>query len=118
MPTAYLPLLVLQALAVGFTALILAVSFLLGPRRPESHRMVPYESGIRPVQDARRRFPVKFTLVAMLFIVFDVEAVFFYPWAVTYRQLKLFGLIEMLIFVAILLVGYVYIWKRGALEWE
>lgn len=118
MPTEYLPIFVLGALATIIGLLILGISRYLGPRHPHSQRMVPYESGITPQVSARMRFPVKFYLVAMLFIVFDIEAVFFYPWAVTFRQLRLFGFIEMLIFIGILLVGYFYIVKKGALEWE
>lgn len=118
MPTDYLPIFVLGALATIVGLLILAISRFLGPQHPHSRRMVPYESGITPQVSARMRFPVKFYLVAMLFIVFDIEAVFFYPWAVTFRQLRLFGFIEMLIFIGILLVGYFYVVKKGALEWE
>ncbi|HZW32901.1 MAG: NADH-quinone oxidoreductase subunit A [Chloroflexi bacterium] len=118
MPTEYLPIFVLAIIAVGFGLLVLAIAAYLGPRHAHSRRMVPYESGITPQMSARIRFPVKFSLIAMLFIVFDVEAVFFYPWAVIYRQLRLFGFLEMLIFIGILLVGYFYILKKGALEWE
>jgi NADH-quinone oxidoreductase subunit A len=79
---------------------------------------MPYESGMRPIGPGHRRMPVRFYLVAVLFILFDIEVVFFLPWAVVFRQLGLFGLVEMLIFIGILLVGYVYVWKKGALEWE
>jgi NADH-quinone oxidoreductase subunit A len=79
---------------------------------------LPYESGITSQVPSRMRFPVKFYLIAMLFIVFDIEAIFFYPWAVTFRQLRLFGFVEMVVFIAILLVGYFYVVKKGALEWE
>lgn len=118
MPIDYLPIFVLAVLATLFGLLVLVIAAYLGPRHRHARRMVPYESGITPQISARIRFPVKFYLVAMLFIVFDIEAVFFYPWAVTFRQLRLFGFVEMLIFIAILLVGYFYIVKRGALEWD
>ena len=118
MPVEYLPIFVLVAVATLFALAILAVSVYLGPRHPRARRMMPYESGITPQVSARIRFPVKFYLIAMLFIVFDIEAIFFYPWAVTFRQLRLFGFVEMLVFIAILLVGYFYIVKKGALEWE
>lgn len=118
MPIGYVPILVLIVIAVIVALSVLAISLFLGPRRSSSQRMVPYESGIRPVASAHRRYPVKFFLVAMLFIVFDIEAIFFYPWAVTFKQLRVFGLVEMFIFIAILLVGYFYIVKKGALEWE
>lgn len=118
MPQAYLPVLVLVVVASLFGIFALGVSIFLGPHRPGSRHQMPYESGMIPQAPARVRFPVKFYLIAMLFIVFDVEAIFFYPWAVTFRQLGLFGFVEMLLFIAILLVGYFYIVKKGALEWE
>lgn len=118
MPSEYLPIAILMALAFALGCLILGLSYVLGPSRPSSRKSTPYESGIRPLTSARQRFPVKFYLVAMLFIVFDIEAVFFYPWAVAFRQLGLFGLVEMLVFIATLLVGYFYILKKGALDWD
>jgi NADH-quinone oxidoreductase subunit A len=114
----YLPALILFALAVGFAVATVIASRFVGPYRPTREKNMPYECGIEPIGTARERFPVKFYLVAMLFIVFDIEAVFLYPWAVAFRQLRLFGLLEMLVFIALLLVGYVYIWKKGALEWD
>ena len=86
--------------------------------KPTPEKLEPYECGMVPVGGARVRFSIKFYLVAMLFILFDIEAIFFYPWAVIFQRLKVFGLIEMFIFIAILLVGYIYIWKKGAFEWE
>ena len=118
MPVEYLPIFVLIAVASLFGVAALVASVYLGPRHAEARRAMPYESGITPQVPARIRFPVKFYLIAMLFIVFDIEAIFFYPWAVTFRQLRLFGFIEMVVFIAILLVGYFYIVKKGALEWE
>jgi NADH-quinone oxidoreductase subunit A len=114
----YIPILVMVIVATGLAFLLLGLSVWLGPRKPNPRKLLPYESGIEPLDTVRRRFPLRFHLIAMLFIVFDIEAIFFYPWAVIYRQLGLFGLIEMLIFIAILLVGYVYIWRKGAFQWE
>jgi NADH-quinone oxidoreductase subunit A len=91
---------------------------LFGPRKDNAVKSTPYESGIVPFGPGTRRMPVRFYLIAVLFILFDIEVVFFLPWAVTFRQLGVFGLIEMVIFIAILLVGYFYAWKKGALEWE
>ncbi len=118
MTEAYLPILVMMVVAGGFAAIALGVSALLGPRRPNPAKDTPYESGIVPLGDARRRFPVQFYVIAVLFILFDVEVILMYPWAVAARQLGLFGLIEMAIFVAILLVGFVYAWKNGAFKWQ
>ena len=114
----YLPILLtfVAAAAVGLGGA--AVSWLAGPRKPTAIKNEVYESGMVPIGSARIRFPVKFYLVAMLFIVFDVEVVFFYPLAVVYRQLPFYFFIEMLIFMAILLVGYIYIWKQGVLDWK
>jgi NADH-quinone oxidoreductase subunit A len=114
----YLPILVLLIISTVLAAVVIFISTFLGPRRPTRRKLQPYESGMTPLGPAQRRMPVKFYLVAVLFILFDVEIIFLYPWAVTFRQLGLFGFIEMVIFVAILLVGYVYAWKKGALEWE
>lgn len=114
----YIPIaiLFLASTALGFVAILGGV--ILGPRRKNPRKSMPYESGLVPFGQAQRRFPIQFYLVAVLFILFDVEIIFFYPWAVMFRALGLFGFIEMLVFIAILLVGYVYVWKKGALEWE
>ena len=114
----YTPLLFMMGLAVVSAVAMIALSHLLQPRRPTDVKGMPYESGMTPLGGTRDRFSVKFYLVAMLFIVFDIEVVFMIPWAVAFRELGLFGLVEMLIFVTILLVAFVYVWKRGALEWE
>jgi NADH-quinone oxidoreductase subunit A len=114
----YLPILILVILAALFAAGSVLLSSLLGPRRPNPEKLSPYECGVEPVGTAREQFSVKFYLVAMLFIVFDIEVVFMYPWAVVFRQIGLFGLAEMLVFIAILLVGYVYILRKGALQWH
>jgi NADH-quinone oxidoreductase subunit A len=90
----------------------------IGPRRPSEEKLSTYESGMEPVRSARERFSVKFYLVAMLFIVFDIEIVFMYPWAVMFRRLGVFGFVDMLIFIAVLLVGYLYLLKKGALRWH
>jgi NADH-quinone oxidoreductase subunit A len=113
----YLPLLIhiLAALAVALG--IVGLSWLLGKRRPTRAKMSPYECGMAPIGDARQRFSVKFYLVAMLFILFDVEAVFLYPWAVILRDLKMFGFFEMLVYIVIVLVGFFYVWKKGVLDW-
>ena len=114
----YLPILILVILAALFAAGSVLLSSLLGPRRPNPEKLSPYECGVEPVGTARERFSVKFYLVAMLFIIFDMEIVFLYPWAVVFRQLRLFGLMAMGSFLLVLLVGYFYVWKKGGLEWD
>ena len=118
---AYIPVLLVFAFVIANAVLMLGVSHLLSTYRPTAAKSAPYESGMPVLGDARERFSIKFDLVAMLFIIFDIETVFMIPWAVAFRQMKdMSGLliIEMLVFVLILTVGYVYIWKRGALEWD
>ncbi len=114
----YLPILMLFGLATVFAVASVYVASKMGPHKPSPAKEAPYECGITPERLPNERFPVKFYLIAMLFIIFDVEIVFFYPWAVIFRELGLFGLAEMGVFVALLLVAYVYIWKRGGLDWE
>ena len=117
----YVPILLLLLFVVANAVLILVVSGLLSSSRPTDVKLAAYESGMPVLGDARERFSVKFYLVAMLFIVFDIETVFMIPWAVAFQQLRAMGgvlLLEMLTFVLILAVGYVYIWKRGALQWD
>ena len=114
----YLPIAVLIALSVFVAIAAILIGTLLGPRRPSSRKLAPYESGMQPIGPGTRRMPVRFYLIAVLFILFDIEVVFFLPWAVVFRQLGLFGLVEMLVFILILLVGYIYAWKKGALEWD
>ena len=109
-------LFILVATAVGFIAIGLGVLF--GPRHPTSKKSMPYESGMDPIGPGTRRLPVRFYLIAVLFILFDIEVVFFLPWAIVFRQLGWFGLVEMFLFIIILLVGYFYAWKKGALQWE
>ena len=103
---------------VVVSAAILALSAWVGVKRPSQAKLSPYECGSPPVGSARERFSVSFYLVAMLFILFDVEAVFLYPWAVVFKSLKWFGFLEMLLYIAVLLAGYVYVWKKGALDWK
>ena len=117
MLTSYVPVLIMLAVVTAFGVLVVTLSWLVGKRQASSEKLMAYECGNIPEGDARRRFPVKFYIIAMLFIVFDIEAMFLYPWAVIYRSLKLFGLIEMVVFIAILLIGFLYVWKKGALEW-
>jgi NADH-quinone oxidoreductase subunit A len=117
----YVPILLLIAFVVANAVLMLGVSHLLSSYRRTPTKIAPYESGMPVLGDARERFSVKFYLIAMLFIVFDIETVFMIPWAVAFRQLTDMGgvlIIEMFVFIAILAVGYVYIWKRGAFEWD
>jgi len=118
MPADYFPVLVHFIIVVGLAAAILGVSAWVGVRRPSREKLSPYECGIAPVGDARERFSVSFYLVGMLFILFDVEAAFLYPWAVVYRSLKWFGFFEMFLFIVVLFAGFIYIWKKGALDWE
>ena len=118
MLSAWAPILVFMILVTGFALVSVIGSVILGMRKPTPAKQAPYECGMQPVGTARERFSVKFYLVAMLFLLFDIEAVFLFPWAVVYRDLKMFGFLEMVLFIAIVLAGYVYVWKKGALEWE
>ncbi len=115
----YLPIVILAALAFVFAAGSLAASALLRPHRPTPAKLAPYECGIEPERlPAGERFPVKFYVVAMLFIIFDIETIFLFPWAVGFRQLGLFGLVEMAVFIGLVFVAYVYVWKSGGLDWR
>ncbi|HSJ90065.1 MAG TPA: NADH-quinone oxidoreductase subunit A [Anaerolineales bacterium] len=105
-------------LATLVALIAIGLGTLFGPKKDSAAKSMPYESGMNPYGEGTRRMPIRFYLVAVLFILFDIEVVFFLPWAITFRQLGLFGLVEMIIFIVILLVGYVYAWKKGALEWE
>jgi NADH-quinone oxidoreductase subunit A len=117
-PSDYFPVAIIFIIAalIGLGALV--VGLLLRPRRPYKQKLYPYESGNPPVGEPRYKFSVKFYIIAMLFVVFDVEAVFMYPWAVAYDKLGIFGFVEMMLFIFILLVGYIYVWKKGAFNWE
>ena len=114
----YFPVLLQVVIAMAVAAGMLGASYLLGKRVRNRVKDMPYECGITPTGDARQRFSVKFYLVGMLFIVFDIEAIFLYPWAVVYRELKMFAFVEMLIFIVLILAGFFYIWKKGALDWS
>ena len=114
----YLPIVVLVIVAALFGLISITLSSLIGQKKYSKVKMAPYECGCEPVGTARERFSIKFYIIAMLFILFDIEAVFMYPWAVLFKRLGLFGLIEMGVFIVILFVGYIYVWKKGALEWE
>jgi NADH-quinone oxidoreductase subunit A len=115
---AYLPVLLFVVVGVLFAATTIGLSTFIVPRRTNAVKESPYECGVEPVGDARGRFSIKFYLVAVLFILFDIEAVFLYPWAVSFRWLGLYGLIEMVLFILILLAGYIYLLQKKALEWN
>lgn len=114
----YLPVLIQAVVALVLAVALSTLSVVLGRRMKSPQKDTPYECGIAPTGDAKDRFSVKFYLVAMIFILLDIEAVFLYPWAVVYRKLKMFGFVEMLLFVGLVLVGYIYVWKKGALDWS
>ncbi len=114
----YTPIAIMITLAVIFGIVLANINRWIGPKKPNEEKLSTYESGMEPVKTARERFSVKFYLVAMLFIVFDIEIVFMYPWAVKFRELGLFGFVEMIVFIAILLVGFLYVWRKGALKWD
>jgi NADH-quinone oxidoreductase subunit A len=113
----YLPLLFHVLVASIVACAIVTLSWLIGKRKPTRAKLEPYECGMEPIGDARERFSVKFYLVGMLFILFDVEAIFMYPWAVILKDLKMFGFWEMVVYIAIVLVGLFYVWKKGVLDW-
>jgi NADH-quinone oxidoreductase subunit A len=115
---AYVPILVMMVIAGGFAAVALIIAWLLAPTKPDQSKDSPYECGMPPVGNARERFSVRFYVVAMLFIVFDLETVFLFPWAVIFKTQALFFFLEMLVFLGFLLVGYIYVWRMGALDWS
>ncbi|NCO51637.1 MAG: NADH-quinone oxidoreductase subunit A [Deltaproteobacteria bacterium] len=114
----YVPILVLIGIAFAFAVAVVVLSRLIGQKKPSEVKLAPYECGMPLLSSAQERFSIKFYIVAMLFILFDIEAVFLYPWAVMFKRLGIFGFVEMGVFIIILLVGFVYVWKKGALEWE
>ncbi|HNR01343.1 MAG TPA: NADH-quinone oxidoreductase subunit A [Anaerolineaceae bacterium] len=118
MPNEFIPIFILLALSIAVGIIVLLLGRYFGPYRPTKKKGEPYESGMIPYGPGTRQMPVRFYLVAVLFILFDVEVIFFLPWAVTFQKLGLFAVIEMFIFVAILMTGFVYLWKKGAMEWE
>ena len=114
----YIPIGIMMIFAIAFGVVMSKASEWFGPKNPTEVKLSTYESGMEPIRTARERVSVKYYMVAMLFILFDIEVVFLYPWAVNFRELGLFGLIEMFIFIGILMLGYLYLWKKGALEWQ
>jgi NADH-quinone oxidoreductase subunit A len=114
----YIPVLMLLAAVLLLAGALLLLSYLLGTHRSTRRKLAPYECGIVPTTDARQRFSVKFYLVAMVFILFDVEIVFLYPWAVIFHELRLFGFVEMMLFLLLVLPGFIYLWKKGILDWS
>jgi NADH-quinone oxidoreductase subunit A len=115
---AYLPILIFLAIAVGLSAIIVLASMVVARQRPDAEKISAYECGFEPFDDARQRFDVRFYLVAILFIIFDLEVAFLFPWAVSLGNIGLFGFWSMMVFLAVLTVGFIYEWRKGALEWE
>lgn len=118
MPSNYIPIFIFLVILLVMAVFVIGLSTVLVRRNPSVEKLMPYECGVDPIGSARKRFSVRFFLIAVLFIVFDIEVVFLYPWAVIFRDLRIFGLIEMAIFIGILFIGLVYVWRRGALEWQ
>jgi NADH-quinone oxidoreductase subunit A len=118
LPEHFLPVVVFLLLGTVVGVGMLVFSRILRPRNPYPEKLITYESGITPFMDAHQKFTIRYYIIAMLFLIFDIEAVFLYPWAVAYNAIGLYGFVEMVIFIVILLVGYVYAWKKGALVWE
>jgi NADH-quinone oxidoreductase subunit A len=114
----YGPLLLMFILAAGLAGALITASFIIGRHKRTREKDQPYECGIRPTGDARQPFSVHFYMVGLIFILFDIEAIFLYPWALVYRQLSVFGFVEMVLYIMILLVGYIFLWKKGALNWD
>jgi NADH-quinone oxidoreductase subunit A len=113
-----IPIFVLVTLAVLFGILVMGITAVIGPKKPSPEKLAPYECGIQEIEAPKRRFPVKYLLTGMLFIAFDIEIVSFYPLAVLMKQLALYGLIELLVFLFVLMVGYIYVWRKGAFTWD
>lgn len=114
----YFPILLFVFIALAFGAGTLLISYFVQPKYPEPEKLSTYECGSEPFSDARMPFPVRYYIFAMLFVIFDVEVIFLYPWAIVFSKIGLIGLIEMLIFIGLFLVAYVYAWRKGALEWD
>lgn len=117
-PLNYLPIVLFMVVALGFGLVSLLAGWIVRPSRPYKAKLIPYESGSPLFQDARVQFPMRYYIIAMLFVIFDIEVVFMIPWAVVFQKLGLVGLVEMFVFIAILVVGFWYAWKKGALEWD
>ncbi len=116
--TKYFPILLFIFIALAFGVVTLILSYLLQPKYPEPEKLSAYECGSEPFSDARMPFPVRYYIFAMLFVIFDIEVIFLYPWAVVFDKIGFIGLLEMLIFIGLFLVAYVYAWRKGALEWD
>jgi len=114
----YLPILLFLFVSTGLGIVLLIAGWFLGPKRPDAEKLSPYECGFEAFEDARMQFDVRYYLVAIQFIIFDLEIAFVFPWAVNFRNLGIIGLTEMGIFIGLLVLGFVYVWKKGALEWE
>ncbi len=114
----YLPVLIFLGVAGAFSVVLLALGFLLGPRRPDAEKLSPYECGFEAFEDARMKFDVRYYLVAILFIIFDLEIAFLFPWAISLDAIGGFGLLSMAVFLTVLIAGFIYEWKKGALEWD
>lgn len=117
MLASYIPVVIFILIAISLPVVGLAVGRLVRPNRPSAAKLMPYECGVDPAGDSHERFSIRFYIIAILFVIFDVETIFLFPWAIIYGELALFGFIEMVIFLGILIVGYFYVWKKGALEW-
>ena len=118
MLTLYWPILAFIIVALGLGLVLLAIGLIVAPRRPDPEKLSPYECGFEPFDDARLKFDVRYYLVAILFIIFDLEIAFLFPWAVVFDKIGIIALVEMALFLLLLVVGFVYVWKKGALEWE
>ena len=114
----YLPILLFLFVSTGLGIVLLVMGWILGPRRPDAEKLSPYECGFEAFEDARMQFDIRYYLIAIQFIIFDLEIAFLFPWAVNFRNLGIVGLTEMGIFIGLLVLGFVYVWKKGALEWE
>jgi NADH-quinone oxidoreductase subunit A len=114
----YIPVLMMLFLAAATSVVILVATTFIGPKKKFAEKMQPFECGEEPIVSPKLRFSVKFYLIALFFVIFDIEAVFLYPWAVLFKEMGMFGFIEMMLFLAVLAVGLIYVWRRGALEWE
>ena len=116
--TEYLPIIIFLAIAIGLSLVMVAIPFVVGLRRPDAEKLSAYECGFEAFDDARGKFDVRFYLVSLLFIIFDLEIAFLFPWSVTLREIGVFGFFSMMLFLGFLTVGFIYEWKKGALEWE
>lgn len=114
----YLPVLIFVVISVAMAAVVIGLGFFLGTRRPDSEKLSPYECGFEAFEDSRMKFDVRYYLVAILFIIFDLEIAFLFPWAIVLDRIGLFGFVAMAVFLGILVIGFIYEWKKGALEWE